>query len=94
VVSVSMDARRRHEAGRAVEQLKGSEAKLVVTVHIGLGEPVDQASLRRGERPDAGGGVKTLQGERPPGRVADEPLETRSVLALDADGAVDGRRRH
>jgi hypothetical protein len=89
VVAMAMDARRRNEAGRAVEQLEGSEAKLVVTVHIGLGEPVDQASLRRGERPDAGGGVKTLQGERPPRTVAKEPLETRPVLGLDADGAVN-----
>ena len=85
MVAVSMDAGRRHEAGEAgeageaVEELEGSEgseAKHLATVHLGLGEPVHQASLRRGEPSDAGKCVK--------------PLETRSVLALDADGAVDG----
>jgi len=88
VVAVSVDAGRRHEAGESVEQLKGREAKLVAAVHIGLGEPVDQASLRRGERLETGGGVKPLQSERPAGAVADEPLETRPVLSLDADGAI------
>jgi len=85
-----MDAGRRHEPGQAVEELERSEAKLLAAVHIGLGEPIPQASLRRGEGLEAGGGVKPLQGERPPGAVADEPLETRLVLALDPDGAVDG----
>jgi predicted enzyme related to lactoylglutathione lyase len=37
-------------------------------------EPVAQASLRRGARPDTGGGVKTLQGERPPGTVMPWPF--------------------
>jgi len=89
-----MDAGRRHEAGQGVEELEGSEAKHLATVQIGLGEPVDQASLRRGEGPDTGGGVKPLRGERPSRTVPNEPLETRSVVPLDADGAVDGRRRH
>ena len=66
VVAVPVDARRRYEAGQAVEQLKGREAKLVATVQIGLGEPVDEASLRRAEGRDAGRGVEPLQGERPP----------------------------
>jgi predicted ATPase len=90
VVAVAVDARGWNEAGQALEQLEGCEGKRLATVQIGLGEPVDQAGLRRGERPDAGRGVKPLQGERPPGAVANEPLETRPVLALDADGAVDG----
>jgi hypothetical protein len=90
VVAVSMDAGRRNEAGQALEQLEGCEAKLLATVHIGLGKPVDQTSFRRRERLETGRGVEPLQGERPPGAVANEPLETRSVLALDADRAVDG----
>jgi len=85
--------RRRYEAGQALEQLERREAKFMATVHIGLGEPVDQASLRRGEGPDTRGGVKPLQGERSPGTVPNEPLETGTVLGLDADGAVDSRRR-
>ncbi len=89
VVPVPMDARGWHEAGQAVEQFEGRERKLVAAVHIGLGEPVDETSLRRGEGRDARGGVESLQGERPPGTVADEPLETRAILSLDADGAVD-----
>ena len=86
---MAMDARRRNEPGQSLEQLKGSEAKLLATLHIGLGEPIHQASLRRGERVETGGGMKPLQCERPPRTVANEPLETRPVLALDADGAVD-----
>ena len=35
-----------HEPGQSLEQLKGSEAKFLATVHIGLGEPVNQASVR------------------------------------------------
>jgi hypothetical protein len=66
----------------------------VAAVPIGLGEPVDQASLRRGEGPDTSRGVKPLQGERPPGTVANEPLATRPVLSLDADGAIHRGRRH
>jgi len=88
---MAMDARRRNEMGQALEQFEGCKAKRLATVHIGLGEPVDQASLRRGEGPDTGGGVKPLQGQRPPRTVPNEALETRSVLALNADGAVDGK---
>jgi hypothetical protein len=84
-----MDAGRRHEPGQAVEELEGGEAKLVAAVHIGLGEPIHQASLRRGERLEIGGGVKPRQGERPSGTVANEPGDTRPVLGLDADGAVN-----
>jgi len=65
VVAVPMDAGRWNEPGQALEELEGSEAKHFATVHIGLGEPIHQASLRRGERPDTGGGVEPLQGERP-----------------------------
>lgn len=86
-----MDAGWRNEAGQALEELEGREVKRLATVQIGLGEPVDQAGLGRGERPDAGGGVKPLQGERPAGAVPHEPLQTRSVVPLDADGAVDGK---
>ncbi|MDA0330334.1 MAG: hypothetical protein O2958_15185, partial [Gemmatimonadetes bacterium] len=90
VVAVAVEARGWDEASQALEQLEGSEAKRLATVHIGLGEPVDQAGVGRRERPDAGRCVEPLQGERPPGAVPNEPLETRPVLALDADGAVDG----
>jgi hypothetical protein len=51
---------------------------------------IHQTSFRRRERLETGRGVEPLQGERPPGAVANEPLETRSVLALDAERAVDG----
>ena len=66
-----------------------SDGRYFTSVHIGLGEPIHQASFRRGERPETGGGVEPLQGERPARTVANEPLETRSVLGLDADGAID-----
>jgi len=88
VVAMAMDAGRWYEPGQSLEQFEGSETKHLAAVHIGLGEPVDQAGLRRGERLESGGGVKPLQSERPPGAVANEPLETRSVLALDANGAI------
>ena len=91
MVAVPMDAGRWNEPGQAVEQLEGSEAKLLATVHIGLGEPIYQPSLRRGERLEIGGAVESLQGERPPRTVPNEPLETRSVLALDPDRCVDGK---
>ena len=94
MVAMAMDAWRRNEAGQALEQFEGSETKHLATVHIGLGEPVDQASLRRGERLESGRCVKPLQSKRPPGAVANEPLETRPVLSLDADGAIHRRRRH
>jgi hypothetical protein len=89
VVAVPVDARRWHKPGQAVEQFEECETKLVATVQIGFGESVHRASVRRGERLETDGGVESLQGERPPGAVANESLETRPVLALDADGAVD-----
>ncbi len=85
MVAVPMDARRWHEAGQAVEQFERTEAKLMATVHLGLGEAIHQASVRRAERLKSGGRVEPLQGERPSGTVADEPLQTRSVLALDPE---------
>jgi hypothetical protein len=91
VVAVPMDAGRWNEPGQAVEELEGSEAKHFATVHIGLGEPIHQASLRRGERLETGGGVEPLQGERPARTVPNKPLETRSVLGLDPDRCVDGK---
>jgi hypothetical protein len=75
VVAVPVDARRWYEAGQAVEQFEGPEAKLMAAVDIGLGKPVHQAGLRRGEGLDTGGGVKPLQGERPPGAVVRIPTE-------------------
>ena len=86
---MAMNAGRHHQAGQAVEQLEGGEAKFLATVPIGLGEPVDQTSFRRRERLETGRGVEPLQSERPPRTVASEPLETRAVLRLDPDGAVD-----
>jgi hypothetical protein len=86
---MAVDAWWRNEAGQALEELEWCEAKFLATVHVGLGEPVHQASLRRRERLDAAGGVESLEGERPPRTVASEPLQARAVLALDADGAVD-----
>jgi len=65
VVAVPMDAGRWNEAGQAVQQFEGCKAKFLATVHIGLGDSVDQASLRQGEVPNTGGGVRPLQGERP-----------------------------
>ena len=38
---MAMDARRRNEPGQAVEELKGSETKLLAPMHIGLGKPVE-----------------------------------------------------
>jgi hypothetical protein len=58
---MSMDAWRRNEAGQSLEQFVRCEAKLLATVPIGLREPVHQASLRRGERPDAGGSIESLE---------------------------------
>jgi len=72
---------------------RSPQAKRLATVQIGRGEPIDHTSLWRGERLKAGRGVKPLQGERPARTGANEPLETCSVLALDADGAVDGEAR-
>ena len=43
VGAMAMDARRRNEAGQALE---GCETKFLATVPIGLGEPVHQASVR------------------------------------------------
>ena len=43
---MAMDAGRRNEPGQALEELEGCETKLLATVHIGLGEPVHQTSLR------------------------------------------------
>lgn len=40
-----MDAGWRNEAEQSPEQLKESRAKHLATVHIGLGEPVDQVNL-------------------------------------------------
>jgi hypothetical protein len=91
VVAVPMDAGRWNEPGQAVEQPEGGEAKHFATVNIGLGEPIHQASLRRGERLETGGCMEPLQGERPPRTVPNKPLETRSVLALDPDRCVDGK---
>ena len=85
MVAMAVNAGRRHQAGQARKELEGRETKLEATVHIGLREPVGQASLRRGERLDAAGGVESLEGERPPRTVANEALQARAVLALDAD---------
>ncbi len=70
MVAVPMDAGRRNEAGQSLEQLEGCEAKHFAAVHIGLGEPIHQASFRRGERLDAAGGAESFQGERSPRTVA------------------------
>ncbi len=85
LASVSMDARRRHEKGKSVEQRKVRDVRLVATGQIGLGAPVDRADLRRGDRPEAGRCVKPLEGERPPRTV------TRGWDALFLD-AIPGAR--
>jgi len=40
VVAMAMDAGRWNEPGQAVEELEGSEAKLLAAVPVGLQEPV------------------------------------------------------
>jgi hypothetical protein len=58
--------------------------------------PAWGSSRHRRRGTGAGGlrSVESFKGERPPRTVPNEPLETRSVLALDADGAIDIGRRH
>jgi len=100
VVAVAVDARGRNEAGQALKEFKGCEAKRLATVHIGLREPVDQPGLRRGERSDAGTmPVVALTGPRQSGKttlrratfpdhayVSLEPIATRDFAASDPRG--------
>ena len=56
---------------------------------VRLGESVDQAALGRGERGGRAECVQAFQRERRASTVADESLDARPVLGLDAHGGVD-----
>ena len=84
MVAMAMDSRGRDELGEGLEELERREQQLGAAVDVRLGETVNQAALGRGK---GGCGVESVQPFEREGRagtVADESLDTRSVLTLDA----------
>jgi len=75
--------------GEGVEEFEGREQQLGAAVDVRLGESVDQAALGRGERVGRAECVQAFERERRASTVANESLDARPVLRLDAHGGVD-----
>ena len=88
MVAMTMHARGWDELGDDLKELEGRKQQLGAAVDARLGESVAQAALGRGE----GGGraecVQTFERERRESTVADESLDARPVLGLDAHEGV------
>jgi hypothetical protein len=86
---MAMDPRGWDELGEGVEELERCKQQLGAAVDVRLGEAVDQAALGRGKGGAGVEGVQPFEREGRTGTVADEALDARPVLALDARGGVD-----
>ena len=89
MVTMAVHPGRGYEPGEALQELERGEEDFRSPVGPGLGEAIEQPGLGRGEGGRAAQGVKALEGEGWPGTVADQALDARPVVALDADGGVD-----
>jgi hypothetical protein len=89
VVTMAVHPGRGYEPGEALQELERGEEDFRSPVGPGLGEAIEQPGLGRGEGGRAARGVKALEGEGWPGTVADQALDARTVVALDADGGGD-----
>jgi hypothetical protein len=89
MVPVAVHAWRWNEPGDALQELEGREEDLGSPVWRRSWEAIEQAGLWRGEVGGAAQGVEALEGEGWPCTVADQALDARTVVALDADGGVD-----
>ena len=89
VVPVAVHAGRGDEPGDALQELEGGEQDLGAPIGRGFGEAIEEPGLGRSEAGRAAQGVEALEGKGWPGTVADQALDARTVVALDADGGVD-----
>ena len=85
VVAVAMDAGWRKNRGQAVQELQSGEAQRGTAGGIGLGEDVENLVGAAANQ------VEPVEGERTPGTVADEALQTGAVGGLDADAGVQAK---
>lgn len=87
MVSVAVEARRRHEHSKPLQELEGGEDEGGAAVDGGAREAVDEPSIGGGKRLGAVR-MQALEGERRAGEVACEALESREIGAFHPDGAV------
>jgi hypothetical protein len=86
---MTMDSRGRNELGEGLEELERREQQLGAAVDVRPGEAVNQAALGGGKGGAGVEGVQTFEREGRTGTVADEALDSATVLTLDAHGSID-----
>ena len=79
--------------GEALKELEGREDDLGAAIGRRPGELVEDPGLGRGEGGSRAECVETFEGEGGPRTVTQEALYAGTVLALDADGGVQGGSR-
>jgi hypothetical protein len=95
VVAVAVHARRWHEGDEALEELQRREDDLGTPVRPtfggcpGFGKPIQEPRVGRGEGGDAGEGMKAFESEGWAGTIAQETLDTGTVVTLDAHRSID-----
>jgi hypothetical protein len=82
VVSVAVNAGWEEEGGEAVEKLEGRETQGGAAGGVGLGQDVENLVRAAADE------VETVESERGPRTVADQPLEAFAVGSLDADAPI------
>ena len=83
VVTVAVDAGWGEDLGQAVEELESGEAQGGTTCQVGLREQVEDLVGTTADQ------VKTVESERGPRTVADQPFEAGAVGGLDPDAGVE-----
>jgi hypothetical protein len=82
VVSVAVNAGWGEDRGEAVEKLEGRETQGGAAGGVGLGQDVENLVRAAADE------VETVESERGPRTVADQPLEAFAVGGLDADAPI------
>jgi hypothetical protein len=85
VVTVVMESGRREDLGQPIEELQGREAQGGPAGGIGLGEDVENLVRAAADQ------VETVECEKGPGAISDEPLQAFAVGGLDADAGVQAK---
>jgi len=74
---------RGEDLGQAVEELESGEAQGGAACQVGLGQEIENLVGTTADQ------VKTVESERGPGTVADQPFEAFAVGGLDPDAGVE-----
>jgi hypothetical protein len=89
MVAMPVHARWRNETSQPLRELKRSKPQLSAPVRCRLGKPIDEPTVVRRQCSNPGRSMEPLKGEGWTRAVAQQALDTRTVLTFDTNRRVD-----